>query len=101
MSSHFEPKVTECWAKEKWEAPEGFLGYPLLLCLSPVEASPNYRPAILIWREDYDAMRKELEELRRYKQAREADDAYRRECAERKHINKVWGLEEKWDGSKE
>lgn len=64
MSSRFEPKVTECWAKEKWEAPEGFLGYPLLLCLSPVEASPNYRPAILLWREDYDAMRTELEELR-------------------------------------
>jgi hypothetical protein len=59
-----EPKVTECWAKEKWEAPKGFLGVPLLLCLSPVEASPNYRPAILMWKEDYDALVNELEEVK-------------------------------------
>lgn len=51
-----EPKVTECWVEDLGEGPETrvVLDY----------AGSWTRPAILLWREDYDAMRTELEELR-------------------------------------
>ena len=53
-----EPKVTECWADlDSYGCPES-------LDVLEKEAI-GYRPAILLWREDYDAMRKELEELRK------------------------------------
>jgi len=53
-----KPKVTECLteAVPTQENPEW---------LDVLDVQVNgYRPAILLWREDYDAMRKELEELR-------------------------------------
>ena len=61
-----EPKVTECWAKEGWTpADRVFTGHPMLLCIAHDQFTSNHRPAILMWKEDYDAMRKELEELRK------------------------------------
>ena len=54
-----EPKVTECWTEETRE------GYPH----QDTDAGESEwnRRAILLWREDFDAMRKELEELREHK----------------------------------
>jgi len=56
-----KPKVTECLteAVPTQENPEW---------LDVLDVQVNgYRPAILLWREDYDAMRKELEELRAHR----------------------------------
>lgn len=52
-----EPKVTECSA---YCIPGG---PPIYSSLS----EGHHNNAILLWREDYDAMRKELEELREYR----------------------------------
>lgn len=63
-----KPKVTECLteAVPTQENPEW---------LDVLDVQVNgYRPAILLWREDYDAMRKELEELREWKEQRQSDD---------------------------
>jgi formamidopyrimidine-DNA glycosylase len=54
-----EIKVTECWtwanARDDSPVPVG---------ADPVITPHRDRPAILMWKEDYDAMRKELEEVR-------------------------------------
>jgi hypothetical protein len=63
MSSHFEPKVTECWS------------CPAVLGSGRPAAGPShnispemrnhYRKTILMWREDYDALIKERDDLRK------------------------------------
>jgi len=58
--SNKEPKVTECWMGNDCDGcPDVFDD----LAVSSTDA-PGYSPAIVLWRDDYDAMRKELEELR-------------------------------------
>lgn len=97
MSDNKEPKVTECWALSDGGIPYIDFAY----CPEDERVSKELIPAILLWREDYDALLKELEELRKYNQDREEYDAYKREKKQRERINRFWGLEEKWDGSKE
>jgi hypothetical protein len=57
-----EPKVTECWAWQENEEGRPHIEATRL----PTHGSD---PAILMWKEDYDAMRKELEELREWRKA--------------------------------
>lgn len=58
MTETKEPKVTECFAEVVATQDN-----PEWLDVQGVQVT-GYRPAILLWREDYDAMRRELEELR-------------------------------------
>lgn len=54
MSENKEPKVTECWSiKDKDGRPFPFA--------SGCREEDGFLPAALLWREDYDALRKELE----------------------------------------
>ena len=54
-----EPKVTECWAIESDD------GSPTTdFIFAKKDAQQRDAAAVLIWREDYDAMRKELEETK-------------------------------------
>jgi hypothetical protein len=57
-----EPKVTEGWALPSGDGSPG--SYISSRAMWKID-----RPAILMWREDYDAMRKELEELREWRKA--------------------------------
>lgn len=56
-----EPKVTECWVEEGF----GSNGHPTLEGAYDKEHD-WYRPAILMWREDYDAMKCELESEKKW-----------------------------------
>ena len=61
MTDNKEPKVTECWAAINID------GAPMLEGVAEfAEVDPiiKERQCILLWRKDYDAIRKELEELR-------------------------------------
>lgn len=55
-----EPKITECWTIEE------NTGCPSALLAVKAESgfATEDRPAVLLWRSDYDAMKKEIEELR-------------------------------------
>tara|TARA_R110000868_G_scaffold104141_2_gene286557 strand:+ start:957 stop:1226 length:270 start_codon:yes stop_codon:yes gene_type:complete len=63
-----EPKVTECWTTPMAMAQQ----YPSICNATAATFDEPYRPAVLIWKEDYDAMRKELDNLREYKKWHEA-----------------------------
>ncbi len=53
-----ELKVTECWCAECDD------GSPHAYTVYGIRVNDD-RPAVLMWREDYDALLKELEELRK------------------------------------
>ena len=53
-----EPKVTECWTQVDLDE-----HYPCAGAVSEKYQCPGDRPAILMWREDYDAMRVQLKKL--------------------------------------
>jgi hypothetical protein len=60
MSESKEPKVTECWAQIALDK-----RFPCAGAVSYDKEVVSDRPAILLWREDYDALLKEREELRK------------------------------------
>ena len=59
-----EPKVTECWMESDRD------GCPNVYEDAAISSCEyiGYTPAIVLWREDYDAMRIELENLRTFVQ---------------------------------
>lgn len=52
-------KVTECWCMVKADH------YPNHHMASLYKQHHESRPAVLLWREDYEAMRRELEETKK------------------------------------
>jgi hypothetical protein len=54
-----EPKVTECFTKAT------DTGFPSMK-VDPIKWTSRADACSILWREDYDAMRKELEELRAF-----------------------------------
>ena len=57
-------KVTECWTEDDE-------GRPLPGEVSERKCIYDDRPAILMWKEDYDAILKELKELRQFKKEKD------------------------------
>lgn len=61
MNDIKEPKVTECWTILQDD------GSPMAF-VSGCQEEVAFQPAVVLRREGYDAMRKELEELKAWKE---------------------------------
>lgn len=56
-----EPRITECWTIPMALSQEN----PSVSNIRAATFDDSYRPAVLMWREDYDKLRAEVEAARR------------------------------------